>query len=155
MPVYYALSNKHRLMCPVMNRHLIYLCIFKVQKKIDLPHQIAGITEAAMRNIKGIKMGYWQSWRLSRGKEPVLAFWLRTWQPKEARSVLLTQSKNHLCPLRRWLLWAPRCFHSAWLGWETLRLCGSGLLVLQRRTNNQIPELRFTERRGRSRLTCF
>lgn len=78
MHVYYALYNKHRWTCPVMNRHLIYLCIFKVQKKLTFPTKLPPSLKRLWGILRGLK---WVTGSAEGSVEARSQSWPSNWEP--------------------------------------------------------------------------
>lgn len=59
MHISYQFYCKYRSACPILNSHLIYLCIFKAQKVAPK----LSVIEAAIKNLREVRMDYWPQFR--------------------------------------------------------------------------------------------
>lgn len=59
MHISYLFYYRYRSECPILNSHLIYLCIFKAQKVAPK----LSVIEAAIKNSREVRMDYWPQFR--------------------------------------------------------------------------------------------
>lgn len=101
MHISYLLCYRYRSACPILNSHIIYLCIFKAQKNCPQTFTVIG---AAIKNLREVRMDYWPQFRCKAKSHLGNPDW-EVSNTKQLINSSSDQRRKHLCPLCRWLLW--------------------------------------------------